>query len=160
MQVMMGVIPCKELFVLNKALTIARKGIEELVNITGGEDTYFNVTAGLFNGTKQLLMIYENTENIEPEKEQLSVLRKLFSEDGANYVGHIIFELWPQSLHIYQAYLLPQYQGQDIVRQLYEKMEKETRLMGAPYMSFATTRTDQAKHFGFVEVYSMYRKKM
>ena len=155
----MGVVPCKDRFFLDAALKIIRPGIEETVALTMGENTYYGIVTELYAGTIQLSMAYiDETGAIPEDKEQAAVIHKLLTDGSKGCVGYAMFQLWPQSFHVYQGYLAPEYRNQGLVAQGMAKFEKQARLLGAPYLSICTKRDDTMKAFGMTEVYSTYRK--
>jgi len=159
MKTIMGIIPVKDRFFLDKALLLVKPGIEELVAITNGEDSYFKVTSELYSGMKQLELIYEDTEDIPDDKHQMAVIGKLLN-NAPGFLGFVIIELWQNSLHVYQTYLLPQYRALDVLHQAYTKIESQAKLLGAPYISLCTNEVVLAQRFGFSPTYSMMRKKI
>lgn len=159
-KIICGIIPCKDRFFLDKALSVIKPGVEEIVAMTAGEDTYYKVASELYAGIKQLEMIYLDDEDVPDDKEQATVIGKLLKEPSKDYVGFGILELWANSLHVYQAYLLPQYRGVHFLQQAYANLEKQARLLGAPYISVCTKRAPEVARFGFVETYTTYRKKL
>lgn len=160
MKISFGIIPCKDRFFLDKALSIIKPGLEEIVALTGGEDTYFKIASDLYSGQKQLEMIYLDIESVPEDKAQAAVIGKMLGGGEKDYVGFLIIELWPNSIHGYGLYLLPQYREQRLLNQIYGNFEKQARLLGAPYMTFCTKKNDEAKHFGFVETYTKYQKRL
>ena len=156
----MGVIPCKDRFFLDKALMLVKPGIEELVAMNEGEDTYYRIVGDLYSGVKQLEMIFVEAENIPADKEQAVVIGKTLQIADKEYAGFVIIEFWQSSLHIYQAYIMPQYRGIDTLRQAYDNIINQAKLVGAPYLSLCTARNEGAKHFGFKETYTKYIKKL
>ena len=162
----MGVVPCKDRFFLDKALALVKPGIEEIVAFSDGEDTYYNIVMGLYSGTKQLELIYTDEEGIDVDKQQAVVISMLLGHNKEeadikkNYAGFAILELMPTSLHVYQLYIAPEHRGLDKLGKVHDIIVGQAKLLGAPYISFVTNELAGAKHFGFKETYTMFRKKL
>lgn len=159
MKIICGILPVKDRYFLDKSLILVKTGIEELTAATNGEDSYFKVTSDLYSGMKQLELFYEDTENTPEDKQQAVVIGKLLN-DSPGFVGYVILELWQNSLHVYQTYLLPQYRVLEALQQVRGNIEKQAQLLGAPYISLCTNEVEMAKRFGYIPIYTMLRKKL
>ena len=162
MKIIMGVIPCKDRFFLDKALVIVKPGIEHILSLIEGEDTFLKIAIDLYVGGKQLTMVYLDNENIPSEREQEHVIKKLLEGGKKDYVGYGIIEFWQTAIHICQINFLPEYHNVEYLSLAYNKLEKQARLYGAPYISVSTQEqhNEIAKFFGFTAAYTIYRKKI
>ena len=160
MNLIMGIIPCKDRFFLDKALSVVKPGLEELSNQSNGETTYYGIVTELYSGTMQISMAYIDNDNTPDGKEQLTVMQKMLTDAPLDYAGFSIFQLWQNSFHVFAAYLVPQYRNGALLRQGFEKVEKQARLLGAPYISLCTREHELVKRLGFIETYATFRKKL
>ena len=153
--------PCKDRFFLDKCLTIIKPGLEEISGLTNGESSYFGITTELYSGTMQLSMGYIDTQNVTPDKEQMAVMQNVLSDKpDENYAGFVVLQLLQTSLHVFAAYLLPQFRHGELLQQGFDNIEKQARLLGAPYLSLCTKEHELVKRLGFSPTYTTYRKKL
>ena len=162
MKIICGVIPCKDRFFLDKALVIIQKDVAMLTDLTLGEDSYYKIVSDLYAGIKQLMMVYLDNENIIEDRQQAVVIGKMLNGGDKDYVGYGILEFWPTSLHIYQiCFVGPYKQSFDILHQAYMEVERQAKLVGAPYLSLCTKdEKAMALRYGFQETYTMFRRKL
>ena len=162
MKIVMGIIPCKDRMFLDRALLLAKPGIDELTKLADGEYNSFDVVTDLYVGVKQLEMIYIINEDVPEDRDQFIAITRLMSpEYQEGYAGFSIIEFQKNSLHVFCGYLLPQFRHTGIFTQCAEKMEKQARLVGAPYLSLCTAIDEpMLTHFGYKKTYITYRKKL
>ena len=161
MKLITGILPCKDRFFLDKALTVIKQPIEELCNLTHGEDDFYKVFQDIYSGIKQLMMVYDDIDNITLKiDEQVAVVGNVLKTAGKNFAGYVLIELWPNSLHVYQAYISPEYRGMETLRTVYNSVERQAKLLNAPYISLCTKEVEAAKNFGFIDTYTTLRKKL
>ena len=161
MNLIMGVIPCKDRYWLDLCLPLIRPGVEELAEASQGEFTYYGVASEIFAGTMQLYMAYVNEDPIPDDKFQEVMVGKL-NTPVKDFAGFVIIQLLPTSLHVHQAYLMPDYRNKEILAQGAEIMKKQAKLLGAPRLTMCT-RSDVAgalMQMGFKETYTTYSCKL
>lgn len=162
-QLVMGLVPCLNERFLNIAWTLIKSYVEELSSKTNGEYGIYDIWQNLWNGKCSLHLAYmNNSGKVTPEN-----TGNMFVEHLANpkkdFVGYVITRLDPQSVHVWQVVIMPEYQNTNAFKVGYQYIENYLRNIGAPYITFSTQREGWHKtclELGFTETYTVYRKAL
>ena len=160
MKLLMGVIPAKDRYWLDIVWPVILPGVTEVASLSNGEYSAFNVYQELFSGVSQLYLAYLDHEDTTHDQFQKAWIGKL-NNPHQDFVGFAVIQLLPDSFHIFQAYLMPQYRNSEAFSICEQFIEKEARKMQAPYLSLRTNPqvVDVAK-LGFEGNQIIYRKKL
>lgn len=161
-QLLMGLIPCMNQFLLNAVAPVILPGIKEIAEMSMGEFTAYQVMNDILFGGKQLHMGYADRTGITPEQFQETFAKKLH-EPAKDFVGFSIIEpLRNAGFHIFAVYIMPEFRDSNMLQNGLTYLEAEARKMGSPYIS-VSTRHDASvalARMGFVETTSNYRKQL
>ena len=160
MKLLFGLIPCASQHYLDMAWQAVGQGVEEVAGLSMDEYTAANVYQQIFTGQGHLYMAYEDKDNT-PEDQEANAFVKKIQTPLQDYVGFAVVQLLPQSFHIFQAYLRPEYRSTEAFMQCADYLEKKARFVKAPYISLSTNPAivDVTK-IGFRTTSSNYRKKL
>jgi hypothetical protein len=161
-QLILGLIPCMNQFLLNAVAPVILPGLKELAEASMGEFTAYQVMNDILFGGKQLHMAYADYTGITPEQFQETFAKKL-QEPAKDYVGFSVIEpLRNAGFHIYAVYIMPEFRDSNMMQNGLAYLEREAKKMGSPFISLCT-RHDASGAFarmGYVETTSNYRKQL
>lgn len=162
-QVIVGLIPSQNQFVLNAIAPVIMPGMKELAEQSMEEFTVFQVMTDILYGAKQLHMFYiDRTGTVKPENFQENFAQRL-QEPAKDFAGFSIIEpLRNSGFHIFAAWINPEYRNTQIMPIGMAYLEGEARKMGSPYLSLAT-RPDVVgglERLGYKPTTMNYRKKL
>lgn len=161
-QLLMGLLPCMNQFLLNAVAPVILPGIKELAEMSLGEFTPYQVMNDILYGSKQLYMGYADHAGIESAQFQETFAKKL-QEPSKDYVGFSIIEpLRNAGFHIFAVYIMPEFRETNMMQIGLAYLEKEARKMGSPSISLATRHdvSGALARLGFSETTSNYRKTL
>jgi len=161
-QLILGLLPCMNQFLLNAVAPVILPGIKELAEASVGEFTAYQVMNDILFGGKQLHMGYADRTGIQPEQFQETFAKKL-QEPARDFVGFSIIEpLRNAGFHIFAVYIMPEFRGSNIMKNGLEYLEAEAKKMGSPYISLSTAHGNGVAFsaLGYVETTSNFRKKI
>jgi len=161
-QIIVGLIPCQNRYYLDMIWPIIQPGVLELANASEGEWTDFRAWSEIYGGTFQLYIVYAN--NDAPTKagvNQEAFIEKL-KDPGKDYVGFYIIQLLQTSVHVFAAWVKPEYRQSQVISKAGDFLEEQVRAMGAPYLSLATHSmfTDALLNRGYKRTTINFRKKL
>lgn len=136
-QIVIGLIPCQNRYYLDLVWPIIKPGVVELANASEGEWTDFRVWSEIYGGSFQLYMIYLNTDPAKPGVNQEAFVEKLKTPDK-DYAGFYIIQLLQTSVHVFAAWVQPEYRKSNVISRAGDFLEEQVKGMGAPYLSLAT----------------------
>jgi len=161
-QLILGLLPCQNQFLLNAVAPVILPGIKELAEASLGEFTAYQVMNDILYGAKQLHLGYADRAGIKPEQFQETFAKKLM-EPAKDFVGFSVIEpLRNAGFHIFAVYIMPEFRGSNMMKNGLEYLEAEARKMGSPYISLSTAHGNGVAFstLGYVETYSNYRKQL
>jgi len=161
-QLILGLLPCLNQFLLNAVAPVILPGLKELAEASMGEFTASQVMNDLYFGGKQLHMGYADSTGIKPEQFQETFAKKL-QEPAKDFVGFSVIEpLRNAGFHIFAVYIMPEFRGSNMMKNGLEYLEAEAKKMGSPYISLSTGHGNGIAFstLGYVETTSNYRKKL
>jgi ribosomal protein S18 acetylase RimI-like enzyme len=161
-QLILGLLPCQNQFLLNAVAPVILPGIKELAAASLGEFTAYQVMNDILYGAKQLHLGYADRTGIKPEQFQETFAKKLM-EPAKDFVGFSVIEpLRNAGFHIFAVYIMPEFRGSNMMKNGLEYLEAEAKKMGSPYISLSTAHGNGIAFsaLGYVETYSNYRKQL
>jgi len=161
-QLILGLLPCMNQFLLNAVAPIILPGIKELAEASMGEFTAYQVMNDILFGSKQLHMGYADRTGITPEQFQETFAKKLL-EPARNFVGFSVIEpLRNAGFHIYAVYIMPEFRDSNMMQNGLAYLEAEAKKMGSPFISMAMRHdaSGALSSLGYVETTSNYRKQL
>lgn len=161
-QLILGLLPCQNQYLLNAVAPIILPGIKDLAAASMGEFTPYQVMNDILYGSKQLHLGYADRTGIQPEQFQETFAKKL-QEPAKDFVGFSVIEpLRNAGFHIFAVYIMPEYRESNMMQNGLAYLEAEAKKMGSPFISLCT-RHDASGAFarmGYVETTSNYRKQL
>jgi ribosomal protein S18 acetylase RimI-like enzyme len=161
-QLILGLLPCLNQFLLNAVSPIILPGLKELAEASMGEFTAGQIMHDILYGGKQLHMGYADRTGIQPEQFQETFAKKL-QEPAKDFVGFSVIEpLRNAGFHIFAVYIMPEFRESNMMQLGLAYLEGEAKKMGSPFISLCT-RHDASGAFsrmGYVETTSNYRKQL
>lgn len=166
-----GLIPCQNRHFLDIIWPVIKPGIQKLLQYSHGQWDEFRIWKEVFSGTMQLYVGYlENQiDNIPEDKFQEYFVGKMRTPHE-DYVGFSVIRLLDTCAEVFLYYYEPRFRGTNIDELTQAYMEKQARMVGAPYLQISTVlesdtkrecRTkDYMEQAGFDYVCSVYRKKL
>jgi len=161
-QLLMGLLPCMNQFLLNAVAPVILPGIRELAEASMGEFTAYQVMNDILFGGKQLHMAYADHTGITPEQFQETFAKKL-QEPAKDFVGFSVIEpLRNAGFHIFAVYIMPEFRDSNMMRNGLAYLEGEAKKMGSPFISMAMRHdaSGALSRLGYVETTSNYRKQL
>ena len=162
-QLIMGLIPCQNQYILNVVSPVIMPGLKELERISMEEFTAGQIMNDILFGGKQLHMAYLEKNVFVPEDKFQEQFISYLQNPQEKFVGFTIIEpLRHSGFHIFRIYIMPEYRDTNLIKYGLTYLEEQARKMGAPYLS-AATRHDVSgalAKLGFVETTCNYRKKI
>jgi GNAT superfamily N-acetyltransferase len=162
-QVIVGLIPSQNQFILNAIAPVIMPGMKELAEQSMEEFTAYQLMTDILYGAKQLHMFYiDRAGTVEPENFQADFARRL-QEPAKDFAGFTIIEpIRNSGFHIFAGWVAPEFRRANVAKVVFSYLEKEARKMGAPYISTATSRMFAAgvESVGLVETTVNFRKKL
>lgn len=161
-QIAIGLIPCLNSYFVEKAWSVILPIVKDFAEKSQGEYNIYKVYRDIFYGGAHLYMAYVTTEQVTNENRQ-KILMDCMDNPSKNFAGYILVRPDPESVHLWQAYIVPEYQNTNVRELGFKYIEEQMKQIGAPYMTFSSLRNEWAlmcKKYGFEEVYTVYRKKM
>jgi hypothetical protein len=162
-QLVMGLLPCLNQFLLSAVAPVIMPGLKEIEEANMESFTVFRVMMDILYGNKQLHMGYvDRTGTAKTENFQQEFASKLQTPEK-DYIGFVITEpLRTAGFHIFAVYIMPEFRASNMMQLGFAYIEGEAKKMGSPYLSLATRHdaSGALSHFGFVETTSNYRKKL
>lgn len=128
--------------------------VQELADASFGEFTVWDTWLRIFYGPYVLYAGYI-VDDIDAYN-----AGKPYTETFAGYLI-ILYDKESKGVHIWQAFILPQFRGVELLKEGYSEIEKEFSKMGSPYMSVSASRKDWhdfLRSIGYTETYTVYRK--
>ena len=161
-QLILGLLPCMNQFLLNAVAPVILPGIKELAEASMGEFTAYQVMNDILFGGKQLHMGYADRTGITPEQFQETFAKKL-QEPAKDFVGFSVIEpLRNAGFHIFAVYIMPEFRGSNMMQNGLAYLEGEAKKMGSPYISMSMAHRNgiALSTLGYVETTSNYRKQL
>ena len=162
-QLIMGLIPCQNQYILNVVSPVIMPGLKELERISMEEFTAGQIMNDILFGGKQLHMAYLDKTGVVPQGKYQEQFVSYLQNPQENFVGFTVIEpLRHSGFHIFGIYILPEFRETNLIKYGLAYLEGEARKMGAPYLS-AATRHDVSgalAKLGFVETTCNYRKRL
>ena len=159
-KLVVGMIPCFNLFFLDKVWPIIGPGLEELANRSLGEFTPWSIRNKIYLGSLHLYMAYIDQEGTATEDKFQEIFAERLRTPEVGFVWFGITELRETSFHIYAAYIAPEYRGFDVVKSAMKYAESVARKAKAPALTLASEKDTAFKSLGFVETTTNYRKNL
>lgn len=154
-------ISCLDLFMLDSAWELIRKIEEEFAESSVGEYTAWDVYLSILYGGKHLFLAYLDPEGkVAPNQFRSYVFNCLGKKDVKNWIGFMVLEFGKTEIHIYQAYIVPEFQKTDAMSKGLDWLKDEARKRGAPALSFDTNRSGWervAPQLGFKQTNTRFR---
>src|SRR3990167_5283554 len=118
-----------------------KAGVEELASASAGEDDAYSVAHSLIFGLSHLYVGRLN--NAEQ-----------------TFVGFLIIRYEPQSVHIWQAYIVPEFRKTNVFQMGADFIEREFKKVGAKHVTFSATREwgETIERLGFTRTFTLWRK--
>jgi hypothetical protein len=158
MKLSLAIVPWYNAFLLNKAIALIKPGMEELTAAYPTEGEYFNVYVSLQAGSRELVIMFADEQETSPEKEQFVALQKLM-DSPKDFAGFYITELCNSGIHLFAAWIAPQYRTGELIQQGFSNLMKKVELANAPYLTTCTREKGLVEKLGFTEVYTKYQIK-
>jgi len=160
-QIVVGLIPCQNRYYLDLVWPIIRPGVQELANMSLGEISDFKIWSEIYGGSLQLYLIYTNSIPIKAGVNQEAFIEKLKTPDK-DFVGFYVIQLLQTSVHVYLAWVQPEYRQSQMISRAGEFVEEQAKNMGAPYLSVATHPmfSDALIKRGYTPTTHNFRKKL
>jgi len=162
-QLIMGLIPCQNQYILNVVSPVIMPGLRELERISMEEFTAGQIMNDILFGGKQLHMAYLDRTGVVPKDKYQEQFVSYLQNPQEHFVGFTVIEpLRHSGFHIFGIYIMPEYRETNLIKYGLSYLEAEARKMGAPYLS-AATRHDVSgalSKLGFVETTCNYRKRL
>jgi|GEM_PF-2123704 len=139
-QLIIGMIPSHNQFILDAIAPVIMPGIEELVVQSMGEFTAFQTMFDILYGGKQLRLFYMNFgEEVKEEEFQMHFANRL-QTPAKDYAGFAIVQpLRESGYHVFAGYVVPEYRRENVAMMVAGFLEREAIKMGAPYISTTTS---------------------
>jgi hypothetical protein len=161
-QLVLGLLPCQNQYLLNAVAPVILPGLKELAEASMGEFTAYQVMNDILFGAKQLHLGYADRTGIRPEQFQ-ETFAKMLQEPAKDFVGFSVIEpLRTAGFHIFAVYIVPAFRDTNMMQLGLAYLESEAKKMGSPFISLCT-RHDASGAFarvGYVETTSNYRKRL
>ena len=162
-QLIMGLIPCQNRYFQDLVWPVIRPGVVELASASEGEWTEFRAWREVYAGSFQLYICYMNksAEQLKEGINQEAFVNKLKTPaDG--YAGFFALQLQDVGVHIFCAYIAPEYRKTNVASMALEFLEQQVKAMGAPYISGCAIPEllEAAKKRGYVPTVMSFRKKL
>ena len=162
-QLIMGLIPCQNQYILNVVSPVIMPGLRELERMAMEEYTAGQIMNDILFGAKQLHMAYLEKSVFVPEDKYQEQFISYMQNPQEKFVGFTIIEpLRHSGFHIFGLYIMPEYRETNVIKYGLTYLEEQARKMGSPYLS-AATRHDVSgalAKLGFMETTCNYRKKL
>ncbi len=160
-QMALANISCLDLFMLDAAWELIKKIEEEFAESSVGEYTAWEVYLSILYGGRHLFLAYLDPEGkVEPKQFRSYVFNCLGKKDVKNWVGFMVLEFGRTEIHIYQAYIVPEFQNTDAMEKGLNWLKDEARKRGSPALSFDTNRLGWEKvapQLGFKKTNTRFR---
>ena len=163
-QLVIETVPCGISFepLHRTAWNLIQPHAEALANKTNGEYTGYTLKQALWNGNASLHLAYmDDSGKASPENNAALVLKHLATPEK-DFVGYIITRLDPQSMHIWQVVIMPEYQNTNAFNLGFEYLKTFLKMWGLPDVTLSSQREGwhhKCIELGFVELYTVYRQK-
>lgn len=136
-QMALANIPCLDMFLLDTAWKLIKPVEEEFAKLSLGEYTIWDVYLSILYGGKHLYLAYLDSEGkVGHDQFRPYVLNCLAKNWVEKWMGFMILEFGKTEMHIFQAYITPEYQKTDALQRGLEWLKEEARSKGAPALSF------------------------
>jgi len=161
-QIVVGLIPCQNRYYLDLIWPIVRPGVKALADTSEGEWTEFRAWSEVYGGSFQFYILYVNPpEGAKPGVNQDAFLEKL-KTPTKDYAGFYALQLQQAGVHVFAAWIEPQYRKADIAKKALDFLEAQVKGMGAPYMSMSAIPelAEPLKKLGYMNTTINFRKKL
>ncbi|NKE69905.1 hypothetical protein [Candidatus Manganitrophus noduliformans] len=117
--------------------------VEELAAASAGEYDAYSVAHALLFGTAHLYV-------------------GRLTNPARTFVGYLLIRYEPQSCHIWQAYIAPEFRKTNVFQMGADYIEREFKKMGAKQITFSATREwgEVIEKMGFTRTYTIWRKSL
>lgn len=117
--------------------------VEELAEASAGEYDAYTVAHALLFGTAHLYV-------------------GRLMNPARTFVGYMLIRYEPQSVHIWQAYIVPEFRKTNVFHMGADYIEREFKKMGAKHITFSATREwgEVIEKMGFTRTFTIWRKPL
>lgn len=117
--------------------------VEELANASAGEYNAYSIYNSLLFGVSHLYMGYLNDAN-------------------RTFVGYLVISFKPDSVHIWQAYIMPAFRHTNVFQMGAGHIEAEVKKTGCRTITFSATKdwSGMIEKIGFVQGNTIFRKEL
>ena len=169
-KLILGQVPCFNVQLMSAIWDLIKPQIKNFADGSAGEYSINDIWQSIYFGKSFIYFLYlsRDEKDIEyanrgNEFANLLALRYLTQKKEKDLCGFMVVRLDPDSVHIWNAYIYPEYQKTNIFEIGYEAVEKVLKDIGTPAITFSSSRKGWAKKveaIGFKEVYTIYRKQL
>lgn len=163
-KLVLGAVRCLDYVMVMAAWDLIRPEVEKIADRSMDEYKAVDVWRAIFSGQTILYVAYMDQEGQVPDNgSEAYVAMKLLGEPTKDYVGFVLVRVDQTSVHIWQAYITPEFQKTNCLEVGLEFVASEARKMGAPYLSFSSVRSGwslMAPKLGFEPTFTLYRKSL
>ena len=165
-QLIIGTVPCGTGYepLHRLAWKLIKPYVDDLANKTQGEYTSYKVKTNLWSGQASLHLGYmDDSGEVTADNVGDMVVKHLINNPKKDFVGYIITRLDPDSIHIWQVVVMPEYQNTNAFKLGYGYLEGYFKEIGDMDITFSTLRDGwhkQCQELGFTEIYTVYRKSL
>lgn len=148
-----------------EAWRMIHEAVEGLAKASMGEYTTWQVSTAIYTGEVTLSLAYVNDtgKDLNDFEQKAFVWDKLLRDQKNGYIGYFITRRDNTNLHIWHAYIAPEYQSSEVFMQAFAKIKELAQFMKAPALTFSSTRDGWGKaaiNLGFKEAYTIYRMEL
>lgn len=163
-QLIMGTIPCGTQYspLHEKAWNLVQPYVDDMANKTNGEYTGYTVKRSLWFGEASLHLAYMDNSGKATKENSGEMIVSHLADPTKDFVGYIITRLDPQSLHIWQVFIMPEYQNTNAFKLGYKYLDEFVKMWNCPDVTLSSQREGwhkQCTELGFTELYTVYRKR-
>ncbi len=154
-------VPRNDDLLLNVALSTIRPYVTEIAGKTLNEYGYDDVHQSVWSGQSLLYMGYAS--DLKDGIDNLTALKHHLITPKVNFAGYVILTPNSKFIHIWQVYIMPEYQNTNILEIGFSMITNEIEKTGSPYITFSTYREgwkEFCNKHGFTETYTIFRKKL
>jgi hypothetical protein len=169
-KLILGQVPCFNVQLIGAIWNIIKPHVKKFADESAGEYSVNDIWQSIYFGKSFVYFSYlsKDEKDIEyanrgNEFANLLALRYLTQKKEKDFCAFMIIRFDPDSVHIWNAYIFPEYQNTNIFEIGYQAVEKVLKDIGTPAITFSSSREAWGKkieEIGFKEIYTIYRKEL
>ena len=143
---------------------LIRPHVEAIANTTLAEYSAYHVRESIRHGFSDLWIGYiDRTCVANSANAQENFVSFMDTRKYEDIFGYVVTRYEPNSVHIWQAYVKPEFQHTNAMEQGFKFLCDTMKNYSAEYLTFSSNRQgwkDVAEKLGFQEIHTIYRMKL